>query len=95
MNDMNYLVVIEKGPKSFGAYVPDLPGVGVAGRTVSEVKRLVKEAIRLHIAGLREEGLPIPPPMARPHEVPAPRVRGHRSVSAQSVGRYRRTSAAR
>lgn len=66
---MDYLVVIEKGPNSYGAYVPDLPGVGVVGRSAAEVKRLIREAVQLHLQGLREDGLSIPQPAARPHSV--------------------------
>jgi predicted RNase H-like HicB family nuclease len=73
-------VVIERGPASVGAYVPDLPGVGVVGRSVAEVKRLVEGAIQLHIAGLREDGLPVPQPAARSHKVSVPRGRTRRAA---------------
>jgi predicted RNase H-like HicB family nuclease len=76
-----YLVVIEKGRSSFGAYVPDLPGLGVVGRSVAEVKRLVREAIELHVSGLREDGLPVPRPLARSLKVAAPLSRAKRSAS--------------
>ena len=59
---MEYLVVIERGPSSFGAYVPDLPGCVAVGETRSEVETLIREAIELHIEGLREEGQPVPEP---------------------------------
>jgi predicted RNase H-like HicB family nuclease len=59
---MRYLIAIEKSATGFGAYVPDLPGVGVVGDSVEEVKRLAAEAIDLHLAGLREDGAPIPAP---------------------------------
>jgi predicted RNase H-like HicB family nuclease len=59
---MHYLVVVEKGPKSFGAYVPDLPGCIVAGESREEVLTLIREAIDFHIEGLKENGQPIPPP---------------------------------
>jgi predicted RNase H-like HicB family nuclease len=59
---MNYLVVIEEGETSFGAYVPDLPGCVAVGETEAEALRLVREAIKLHLEGLREQGLPIPKP---------------------------------
>jgi predicted RNase H-like HicB family nuclease len=59
---MRYLVVIEQGPTSFGAYVPDLPGCVAAGETRDEVLRLIQEAIEFHIEGLRQEGQPVPPP---------------------------------
>lgn len=59
---MRYAVVIEKGPMSFGAYVPDLPGCVAAGETREEVVKLIQEAIEFHIEGLKEDGQPIPPP---------------------------------
>lgn len=57
-----YAVIIEQGETSFGAYVPELPGLGVAGDSVEEVKRLIREAIPLHIESLRARGDPVPPP---------------------------------
>lgn len=57
-----YAVVFERGKKSFGAYVPDLPGCVAVGKTLTEVKRLIAEAIPLHIASLREDGLAVPGP---------------------------------
>jgi predicted RNase H-like HicB family nuclease len=59
---MQYLVVIEKGESSFGAYAPDLPGCIAAADSEVEVRQLIKEAIEFHIEGLREGGLPVPPP---------------------------------
>ncbi|MGO4881263.1 MAG: type II toxin-antitoxin system HicB family antitoxin [Bryobacteraceae bacterium] len=59
---MTYTVIYEKGAASWGAYVPDLPGVIGVGDTREEVERLIEEAIEFHVDGLREEGLPVPPP---------------------------------
>ena len=59
---MRYLVVVEKGPKSFGAYVPDLPGCIAAGESREEVLTLIREAIEFHLEGLKEEGQSIPDP---------------------------------
>ncbi|MEI1279069.1 type II toxin-antitoxin system HicB family antitoxin [Leptospira venezuelensis] len=59
---MEYPVIIEKGPTSFGAYVPDLPGCVAVGKTEEEVTKLIKEAIEFHLDGLRKEGEPIPAP---------------------------------
>ena len=59
---MRYLVVVEKGPKSFGAYVPDLPGCIAAGESREEVLTLIREAIEFHLEGLKEEGQSIPAP---------------------------------
>jgi len=59
-----YLVIYEKGPTSWGAYVPDLPGCVAAGETQEEVRELIKGAIDLHLRGMREDGDPIPEPTA-------------------------------
>lgn len=59
---MRYAVIIEKGEKSYGAYVPDLPGCVAAGNTVEEAKELIREAIEFHIEGLKENGEPVPKP---------------------------------
>jgi len=59
---MRYMVVVEKGPTSFGAHVPDLPGCIAVGDTQEEVLELIREAIEFHIDGLMEEGLPVPEP---------------------------------
>ena len=59
---MRYLVVVEKGPKSFGAYVPDLPGCIAAGESREEALTLIREAIEFHLEGLKEEGQSIPDP---------------------------------
>ena len=50
MGQTEYLVIVEKyGSGSYGAYVPELPGIGVAGETEDEVRALVAEAIRLYL----------------------------------------------
>ena len=57
-----YTVIIEKGPTSWGAYVPDLPGCAAAGRTEAEVRRLIREAIALHLEDMAESRKRIPVP---------------------------------
>jgi predicted RNase H-like HicB family nuclease len=57
-----YAVVIEKGPTSYGAYVPDLPGCVAVGETLDEVTTLIREAIEFHIEGLCLAGEPVPEP---------------------------------
>ena len=59
---MRYLVIVEKGASSFGAYVPDLPGCVAAGESKEVVLALIHEAIEFHIEGLKEDGLPVPLP---------------------------------
>jgi predicted RNase H-like HicB family nuclease len=57
---MKYLVIYEKSAKGWGAYAPDLPGLGVAGTTLEEVKELIREAVEFHLEGMRQRGDPIP-----------------------------------
>jgi len=59
---MRYMVVVERGEKSWGAHVPDLPGCVAVGETRDEVLQLIREAIDFHIDGLRQDGLPVPAP---------------------------------
>jgi predicted RNase H-like HicB family nuclease len=59
---MQYLVVIERGPSSYGAFVPDLPGCVAVGASREEVETLIHEAIEFHIEGLRADGQPVPQP---------------------------------
>lgn len=59
---MKYAVVIEQGPTSYGAHVPDLPGCVAAAETREEVCKLIREAIELYIEGLEEDGLPVREP---------------------------------
>jgi predicted RNase H-like HicB family nuclease len=63
---MRYLVVVEKAATSDGAYVPDLPGCVAAGATKEECLSLIRDAIELHLGGLKEEDnqFPVPPPPA-------------------------------
>lgn len=61
---MRYAVVIEQAQGNLSAYVPDLPGCVATGETVAEVEENIREAIRLHIDGLREDRLPVPRPQA-------------------------------
>jgi predicted RNase H-like HicB family nuclease len=60
---MRYMVIVEEGPESFGAYVPDLPGCVAVGESREEVLRLIQEAIEFHLDGLKEDGEVVP----RPH----------------------------
>jgi predicted RNase H-like HicB family nuclease len=59
---MRYLVAVEKGSTSFGAYMPDLPGCIAAGETRDEVLVSIQETIEFHLEGSKEDGAPIPPP---------------------------------
>jgi predicted RNase H-like HicB family nuclease len=62
---VRYAVVIEKGPVSYGAYVPDLPGCVAVGDSAAEVKKLISEAISMHLDGMREDGEAIPEPSSQ------------------------------
>lgn len=61
---MRYAVVIEKANDNYSAYVPDLPGCIATGSTLDEVETEIGQAIRMHVDGLLEDGLPVPDPTA-------------------------------
>ena len=61
---MKYLVIYEKSATGWGAYAPDLPGLGVAAKTLDEAKDLIREAIDFHVEGMRKHGEVIPVPSA-------------------------------
>jgi predicted RNase H-like HicB family nuclease len=62
---VRYAVVIESAEANFSAYVPDLPGCVATGPTVEETEQAIREAIRFHLDGMREDGIPIPLPTSR------------------------------
>ena len=62
---MRYAIVIEKAGANYGAYVPDLPGCIATGGTVAQTEAAIRAAIAMHIEGMQEDGLPIPPAAAR------------------------------
>ena len=55
-----YLVIIEKAKANYSAYSPDLPGCVATGRTRASVQKNIRAAIRMHVSGLREDGLSLP-----------------------------------
>ncbi len=62
---MRYMVVIEEGEMSFGACVPDLPGCVAVAETEDEVKKLIQEAIELHLEDLQDSGVSTPKPLSK------------------------------
>ena len=68
---MRFAVVIEQAKDNYSAYVPDLPGCVATGETLELVEREIRDAIRFHIDGLKEDGLPIPAPTSRAEYIEA------------------------
>jgi predicted RNase H-like HicB family nuclease len=62
---MRYAIVIENAGTNYSAYVPDLPGCIATGATVAEAEQHIREAIEIHLQGMRADGTPIPPPSSR------------------------------
>ena len=59
-----YLVIFEKANNNYSAYSPDLPGCIATGSDREEAEKNIREAIGLHIEGLKEDGLPVPEPVS-------------------------------
>jgi predicted RNase H-like HicB family nuclease len=62
---MRYAIVIEKADGNYSAYVPGLPGCVATGATLAEVESEIREAITFHLDGMREDGVPVPPPSSQ------------------------------
>jgi predicted RNase H-like HicB family nuclease len=62
---MRYAIVIEQAKGNYSAYVPDLPGCVATGATVTEVEAEIRQAIALHLEGIREDGQTIPQPSSQ------------------------------
>ncbi|MDZ4718112.1 MAG: type II toxin-antitoxin system HicB family antitoxin [Roseiflexaceae bacterium] len=69
---MRYVIIIEKGDTSYGAYVPDLPGCVAVGETPEEARSLIEEAILLHLESLRATGEAIPEPLSQSTYIEVP-----------------------
>lgn len=60
---MDYIAYLYKDRNSdFGVSFPDFPGCITAGKTLEEAHRMAAEALAFHIAGMIEDGDPIPEP---------------------------------
>lgn len=62
---MRYAIVIEDAGRNYSAYVPDLPGCVATGPTVAKTEQAIREAIEVHLNGLRADKLPIPAASSR------------------------------
>jgi predicted RNase H-like HicB family nuclease len=60
-----YVVIIEKGRKGYGAYLPDLPGCVATGKTKELVQRRIRDAVDMHLKSMIEDGDPIPEPTSQ------------------------------
>ena len=70
---LKYTVTYERANDGgWGAYLPDLPGLGVIGESCEEVHRLIVDGMALHLAGLMEDGLPVPEPVSYAELVSVP-----------------------
>ncbi len=69
---MNYAVVFERTETGWSARAPDLPGLAVDATTIEEAEHLMREGLEFHIAGLREEGQPVPAPATQVRQIAIP-----------------------
>jgi predicted RNase H-like HicB family nuclease len=64
-----YAVIFEQAEHNWAAYVPDLPGCISTGKTLEDTERNIQEAVRGHIAVLKEFGEPVPKPTSVVKEI--------------------------
>ena len=67
-----YAIVVEKAESNYSAYVPDLPGCVATGATIEDTERRLREAIAIHVEGMREDGLRIPEPSCQVNYLDVP-----------------------
>ena len=56
----HYLLILEHGPTSWGAYSPDIPGCIAAAETRGEVEALFQDAVQEHLDWMHRDGDRIP-----------------------------------
>jgi predicted RNase H-like HicB family nuclease len=60
---MKYSVVFENADDGgVGAYIPDIPGIGVVGRDFAEARSFIDIALEMHVEAMIEDGDPLPTP---------------------------------
>ena len=60
MKSYTYRIIIEPDGKQFHGYVPALVGCHTFGKTISETKKNLREAIELYLESLVSEKMAIP-----------------------------------
>ena len=78
-----YVAICEQTRTGYSAYVPDLPICCAAGPTLPLTKHRMREAIKRHIQGLKEDGVHI----LRPRTLA--RIGSSRPRTLASIRRYR------
>jgi len=61
---VRYVIVIEQTETGYSAYAPDLPGLGVTGATIEEVRELISRGVTVYIHELQSHGEAVPKPSA-------------------------------
>ncbi len=61
MKQFSFTVVFEVDPDS-GYFCASVPALDLSshGRTLPEARRMIREALELHLEGMQEENIPIP-----------------------------------
>lgn len=85
-----FLVVIERADGNYSAYSPDLPGCVATGETREEAERNMHEALKMHVQGLLEDGLPVPQSNAFAEYIAIPSVPVRRVRKRANTSRARR-----
>jgi predicted RNase H-like HicB family nuclease len=90
---VKYLVVFEKSRNGYGAYAPDLPGLGVVGRTLAETRKLIQQGIEIYVEELRNSGGAVPKPSASAmeYEVVTPALHQGKSPTSSTPSKRTQT----
>jgi predicted RNase H-like HicB family nuclease len=66
---MRYAVIYEPTATGFSAYVPDLPGVAVAGKDRDETREMLRKAVAWHLEAMLARGQSPPAPVTGAEEL--------------------------
>lgn len=64
-----YLVILERGERNWGAYAPDILGCISTGKDSEQTRRNFAEALQGHLDWMQRDGDSIPPPQAETETV--------------------------
>ncbi len=64
------MVVYEKGKRNYSGFAPDLPGCISTGKTLEDMRAMMKEALEFHMEGICQDGDPVPEAVTTSIEIP-------------------------
>lgn len=58
-----FLVIYEHGKRNYGGFAPDVPGCGSLAKSLSVLRRRMREVLQVQLAAIAEDGEEMPKPL--------------------------------